>query len=154
MKKIIENKEIIIGGNDIRESNEFNNTIPVVNISFSKNGILNFKINENMNKTLISNLYEFVEQVIINESSINETNKYEKKDDDKIIIYKDLNNSLNDDEYEEEQSYKVEINKKKVKNVISKKVFSLRVNNDKTLGDENSSNFTKDIEHYQKKIFR
>ena len=61
---------------------------------------------------------------------------------------------MNDDEYEEEQSYKVEINKKKVKNVISKKVFSLSVNNDITLGDENSSNFTKDIEHYQKKIFR
>ena len=104
MKKIIENKEIIIGGYDIRENNEFNNTIPVVNISFSKNRILNFKINEKMNKTLVSYLYEFVEQVIINESSINETNKYEKKDDDKIIIYKDLNNSLNDDEYEEEQS--------------------------------------------------
>ncbi len=154
MKKIMKNKEIMMGGNDIRENNEFNNTIPVVNISFSENGILNVKINEKMDKTLVSYLYEFVEQVIINESSINETNKYEKKDDDKIIIYKDLNNSLNDDEYEEEQSYKVEINKKKVKNVISKKVFSLSVNNDITLGDENSSNFTKDIEHYQKKIFR
>ena len=86
MKKIIENKEIIIGWNDIRESNEFNNTIPIVNISFNENGILNFKINEKMDITLVSYLYEFVEKVIINESS-------------KIIIYKNLNNSLNDDEY-------------------------------------------------------
>ena len=78
MKKIIENKEIIMGGNDIRESNEFNNTIPVVNISFSENGILNFKINEKMNKTLVSYLYEFVEQVIINESSIKQINMKKK----------------------------------------------------------------------------
>ncbi len=61
---------------------------------------------------------------------------------------------MNDNESEEEESYKVEINKKRINNVISKKLFSFRVNKDTTLGDENSSNFTKDIEHYQKKIFR
>jgi hypothetical protein len=54
---------------------------------------------------------------------------------------------LNDNESEEEQSYKFEINKKRINNVINKKLFSLRVNKDKTLGDENSSNFTKDNEN-------
>jgi gas vesicle protein len=57
------------------------------------------------------------------------------------MIY-NLNNKLNDNESEEEESYKVEINKKRINNIISKKLFSLRVN-----GNENSSNFTKDNEN-------
>ena len=145
MKKIIENKEEIILKNDIRENNNIDYTTPVVNISFNKYWILNFKINENMNKTFISYLYEFVEKIFINESSLNETNEY-KTNDDNIMIY-NLNNTLNDNESEEEESYKVEINKKRINNVMSKKLFSLRANNDKTLGDENSTNFTKDNEN-------
>ena len=58
MKKKKENKDLeIIEENDIRESNKVNNTIPVVNIYFNENGILNFKINENMNKKFLFHLY-------------------------------------------------------------------------------------------------
>ena len=64
------------------------------------------------------------------------------------MIY-NVNNTLNDNESEEEQSSKVEINKKRVKNVINKKLFLFRVNNHKILGDKNSSNFAKDNEKIQ-----
>ena len=64
------------------------------------------------------------------------------------MIY-NVNNTLNDNESEEEQSSKVEINKKRVKNVMNKKLFLFRVNNYKILGDKNSSNFAKDNEKIQ-----
>ncbi len=155
MKKKIENRDLeIIEENDIRESNEVNNTISVVNISFNENGILDFKINENMNKTLISYLYEFIEQVIpkITKESFNENSEEEKrtyeKNKEKIIIKENKKPKLyNDDENKEEQFFIIEIDKKRVKKVKSERQFELFVNQEKPLIGYSESNFTKDIEN-------
>ena len=66
MKKKVENKEeVSMGGKDIREINSVNEETPVVKFSFNENGEMKyFKVNEKMNVTLASYLYEFVQKVI------------------------------------------------------------------------------------------
>ena len=79
MRKKIENKEIKdMGGIDIRKNNNINNSIPISKFTFNQNGeILSFKINKNMNETLSTYLYEFIEKVIpeVSNTSFNDIRK-------------------------------------------------------------------------------
>ena len=93
MKRQIENKELEnMGDKDIIENNEVNNSTPVINFIFNKNGkILNFSINENMNITLVSYLYEFIEKIIPEVSYFSFDNK-RRLNEDKRIFEGDKNN--------------------------------------------------------------
>ena len=134
MKRQIEDKELEnMGRNDIREINEVNNSTPVVNFTFNKNGeLLNFSINENMNITLASYLYEFIEKVIpeVSNSSFNDTRRL---NENKRRFEGDRNNGkifhdklyLENDENREEEYWETKIEKNKVKEVNVKKIFSL-----------------------------
>jgi hypothetical protein len=79
MGKKIENKEIKdMGGIDIRKNDNINNSIPISKFTFNQNGeILSFKINKNMNKTLSTYLYEFIEKFIpeVSNTSFNDIRK-------------------------------------------------------------------------------
>ena len=116
MKKQIENIKIEdMGGNDIRNNN-ISYSIPISKFSFNENGkILSFKMNENMNETLASYLYEFIEKVIpeISNSSFNDTEKNEDRSNGKIYYQKpNLNNENNEEKY-----WEISIKDNKVINV-------------------------------------
>ncbi len=149
MGKQIENKEIKnMGGFDIRKDNNINNTIPISKFTFNQNGeILSFKINNNMNETLSSYLYEFIEKVIpkVSNTSFNDKRKLNEEqrkfegDRNNGKIYHIKPNLINENNgNKEEKSWEITIDKNKVKNVIGLKKFSLSINQ-----QEKSINFDK-----------
>ena len=161
MKRQIEDKELEnMGGNDIREINEVNNSTPVVNFTFNKNGeLLNFSINENMNITLASYLYEFIEKVIpeVSNSSFNDTRRL---NENKRRFEGDRNNGkifhdklyLENDENREEEYWETKIEKNKVKEVNVKKIFSLFMDKKKEHLNYNYTNIKSIINQFSNNI--
>jgi hypothetical protein len=141
------NKETI-GGNDIRTSNNVDDTTPVVKVSFNQNGILTFEINEGMNEILVSYLYEFVEKIIpkVTKKSFDEENrKYEgDKNNGKITDYMETR-SGGDEEF---KNWEIEIKDNKVKEVRDSKDFALMRDdeNDISIGF-NNENYTMNVEN-------
>ena len=137
-----------MGGFDIRKDNNINNTIPISKFTFNQNGeILSFKINNNMNETLSSYLYEFIEKVIpkVSNTSFNDKRKLNEEqrkfegDRNNGKIYHIKPNLINENNgNKEEKSWEITIDKNKVKNVIGLKKFSLSINQ-----QEKSINFDK-----------
>ena len=156
MRKKIENKEIKdMGGIDIRKNNNINNSIPISKFTFNQNGeILSFKINKNMNETLSTYLYEFIEKVIpeVSNTSFNDIRKLNEEkrkfigDRNNGKIYHEKPNLINETiGNKEEKNWEIIINENKVKKVIGKKKFSLSIN----LEEENSINFDKNSFVYE-----
>ena len=136
MGKKIENKEIKdMGGIGIRKNNNINNSIPISKFTFNQNGeILSFKINKNMNETLSTYLYEFIEKVIpeVSNTSFNDIRKLNEEkrkfegDRNNGKIYHEKPNLINETiGNKEEKNWEIIINENKVKKVIGKKKFSL-----------------------------
>ena len=136
-KKIENEEEVSMGGQDIRYINIDNEEIPVVKFTFNKYGnILSFERNQNINMTLLSYLFELIERIIPNISKssfntrrLNEDSRKFEGNKNKGIIYHDKPLQKNDDN-EEKISWETIIEDKKVKKVISFKDFIIKSNND------------------------
>ena len=163
MSKKIENKEeVSMGGQDIRYINIDNEEIPVVKFTFNKYGnILSFEINQNMNMTLLSYLFELIERIIPNISKssfntrrLNEDSRKFEGNKNKGIIYHDKPLQKNDDN-EEKISWETIIEDKKVKKVISFKDFIIKSNNENQINlNLNINNDIDDIKNNENTIIK
>ena len=152
MKKKVGNKDYeTIGGKDIRESNEIDDKTPVAKVTFNENGIKKFEINENMNDTLATYLYEFVEKTIpkvtkksFNENSNQETRTYKgDQNKGKITHYKETRSNDN----EEFKNWEIEIEDNKIKSLSDTKDFALIKNEENEINvGLNEENYTLNIE--------
>ena len=107
-KKIENEEEVSMGGQDIRYINIDNEEIPVVKFTFNKYGnILSFEINQNINIILLSYLFELIERIIPNISKssfntrrLNEDSRKFEGNKNKGIIYHDKHLQKNNDNEE------------------------------------------------------
>lgn len=156
MEKQFENKDPDLLEEDIRESASVSDETSVAEFSFDKTGkIISFKINQKMNDSVATYLYEFIEKVVpeVSKSSFVKTEDESREyKDGKIYHNKNLSPIKNNTDNEENLSWEVKVEKGRVNNVIGQKNFVLSANNEHQIDlnfsyNNNANNFSDAVQN-------
>jgi len=156
MKQKNEKEETTFIEKDIREKDNVDDNIEAAKVVFNQNGIEEFEINPNMNKTFVPYLYEFVEKIIPKVTKGSFDNN--KLDEEKRNYNGDKNNGkivhnktkIKSDEKEESKDWEIDIEDNTIKKVKGKKDFAIFVSNENKMSvgyNETENNYNLNVEN-------